>query len=409
MWHELNPNDLRAVMMALESEKSQIVNGDIEFEDDAYATAQEKRSIELKDLDCEISSVKSLLRGNRIAQGGQDSSALNERSLLMYPYVGDVTTLKKLLLIFDSVSVVLPYALTEKLEPNFVEIERSISTSWWSPREEEERELEELRNAGLVNVINVESENQAVDSLLMMLYDRSLKSELEVMTDIDRASYVNSREFELDIRLLECTTLASSIGGIAVSQDLKAYERALELQRLAWTGLSPEESYVGHHDSANYIEAYAGLSVLSHLAIGDKIQLEDLLKLRDNPGRRDFVHHLQMLSSKASKADSTESFNEIAVSLIQELNSSREQLKSLQSSSMSSTFTLPLVGTIITIVAGGSVGMLSLTLGVGALLTGLLPALKSLWERRTSSGQVVSAANYLASIGNPKERDLLNK
>lgn len=368
MWRDLSREDFLAVLKALEEERYHIETGIVKFKDDEYFTAHEKKRIELDDVQNEIAVTSALIHGNRLAQSAEWILSPRPGMLFLYPETDDINTLKRLLLIFDEVAIILPFIKTEELEPELVEIDRKIATSIWAPQDDQlVHDIEILNNAGLIKIIEPEKETKELKKLFTDLYSRSIRSKIQKLEHLEQVEYVNSDSFECEIRLLECTTVASFFGGVAISDNSDLYTRTLSLQREAWGGTEPKDLGIISQKPADYIEVYAGLNVLSKSGGVEQLSIDELMNVRALPDRTELISHLHSLSGGVALAESDREFNEIASELAREVSQGQEKLGPPAARTKLAEYAIPVVGTVLSLASGGAVGVLSTAIGSAAV------------------------------------------
>ena len=118
MWQEKSADDLGSVLSLLQDEWRDLENGLIEFVGDRYLSADKKRTLAAAALNAELDATRALIRGNRLAQRGVGTSVLRPGAVFVYPFTGDLQLLKKLLLVFEDVRLIVPFLRVDDVHPD---------------------------------------------------------------------------------------------------------------------------------------------------------------------------------------------------------------------------------------------------------------------------------------------------
>jgi len=389
MWERYDNSELMQAARILKSEVDEIEAGKSVFFDDRFFTAKEKKEIELSDLRSELATTWALIYGKTISSRAAGPLDTGRSGIVMYPEIADIRALKRLLVLFDEVAVVMPFARTEELHPDIAEVEREIPASRWAPSDERvTRELDDLINHGLVKIISLRPDDADGIGLFQRLYDNSLRPKLEQLDNIQQAGWVNSSEFEFELRLLECTTIASRLGKPAISGESETYDKALTLQRHAWMGTPLSDRVFPAQDPSKCLGTGAILSVLANTRVPSTISLDELLELRQDVRRKKLIQLVDnIVASTSSDMDSDKATMELLIEF-ENTKNSFSRTRSLFD------LAVPIISSILTISTGGAVGILT---AAAATLTGLFSITGEL-SRARGSDKIVSAANYFANL-----------
>ena len=395
MWDSLDAEEIAQAIAQLEQEKLGIESGETSFVDDEFTSALEKRQIELADNREEIEALRALQRGHRLDRDKRSGVAENP-VVVLYPEISDTRALKKLLLIFDGVDLVMPYIKSEDVEPDLIETERAVATSIWCPTDDQTvEEIEALRELGLVRLISPDENIRGnLDSLFDRIYESAVRSKLATFDSVQRAAYVNSDAWESQIRLLECTTLTSIQGGMAVTGNAGSYVDAVGLQSAGWGAVDDLQL----HDPlrrSDFVATYAGLNVLANMGVDEGLSIGEVVEFNANPGRSKLLKTLHELADHAERASSPEELGEVATDIAQEVLAAVNRVSKRRAIHRVVESALPLATGLLL----GSTplwGVVGIPLLGGVAAAGLAGAVINIFDK--NRGSEISAANYLAQL-----------